>query len=68
MYEYIQKAYCRSFNIGERVVHEVTRLVGTVTKEDKTCSHYVMVKFDGRRFSSPCHPQELEKHKEVGDV
>lgn len=33
---------------------------GTVAREDRSQSHYVMVRFDGRKFASPCHPTSLE--------
>ena len=58
-YEYVAKAYGLDFKPRARVWHAVIKKAGTVARENKSQSHYVMVKFDGRGFSVPCHPQEL---------
>jgi hypothetical protein len=44
-YAYIQRAYGN---------------YGLITKEDQSNGHYVQVRFEGRNFSVPCHPDELE--------
>ena len=60
-YDYIARHYGLHFHVGDRVKHTVTRHVGTVSREDKSQGHYVMVKFDSYRFAMPCHPEELAK-------
>lgn len=59
-YAYIQKTYGLTFKVGQRVRHTVNGGSGMVTREDRSQSHYVQVRFDDRKFSVPCHPQELE--------
>lgn len=59
-YDYVKRTYCVSFNIGQRVRHTVTKQYGVVAREDKSASHYVQVRFDGRAHRLPCHPHELE--------
>lgn len=58
-YEYIQNYYGVVPKVGQRVQHEVTRKFGTIARENRSSSHYVMVKFDGSKHSLPCHPGEL---------
>ena len=58
-YEYIQRAYGFTPVIGETVFHEVIEKSGVVTRENKSAGHYVQVRFDGQKHSSPCHPLEL---------
>jgi hypothetical protein len=58
-YEYIRKAYRVAPVVGQRVQHEVTRKFGLIARENKSSSHYVMVKFEGSKHSLPCHPLEL---------
>lgn len=58
-YEYIKRSYGVSPAIGQRVQHDVTRKFGLISRENKSSSHYVMVKFDGSKHSLPCHPLEL---------
>lgn len=57
-YSYIKKMYGFEAVVGRRVRHE-TEGEGTVAPEDRSCQHYVMVKFDGRKHAGPCHPGEL---------
>ena len=59
-YDYIKRTYRVDPKVGDRVRHQVTKKIGTITREDKSQSHYVKVKFDGYSHSSPCHPTELE--------
>lgn len=59
-YMYVRKAYGVKPVTGERVHHPVVKKNGTIARENKSQSHYVMVKFDGSKFASPCHPTELE--------
>lgn len=60
-YDYIARRYGLLFNVGDRVMHTITREAGKVAREDKSQGHYVMVRFDGRRFALPCRPKELSK-------
>lgn len=60
-YDYIKRRYSFVPVVGERVRHTVTGNYGVIAREDKSQGHYVMVRFDGRGFRSPCHPDELEK-------
>lgn len=59
-YDYIQKTYGLTFRVGQRVRHTTTGKSGIVTREDRSQGHYVQVRFDDKKFSAPCHPQELE--------
>lgn len=59
-YDYIKRAYAVTPTVGERVRHTVTGNSGIIAREDRSQGHYVQVKFDGRKFASPCHPLELE--------
>ena len=58
-YDYIKKAYRVEPQVGARVQHDVTRKFGTIARESRSASHYVMVKFEGSKHSLPCHPLEL---------
>lgn len=58
-YEYIKKSYGVEPVVGQQVQHEVTRKFGKIARENKSSSHYVMVKFDGSNHSLPCHPLEI---------
>jgi hypothetical protein len=58
-YEYIKKAYGVAPVVGQQVKHEVTRKLGKITRESRSASHYVMVRFEGCNHSLPCHPLEL---------
>lgn len=58
-YDYIKKTYGTAFEPGQRVTHTVTKKSGQVTREDLSQAHYVQVRFDDRKFSVPCHPEEL---------
>lgn len=60
MYDYIQRTYGKTPKVGGLVRHTVTENYGRVTKEDRSSGHYVQVRFEGRKFSVPCHPDELE--------
>jgi hypothetical protein len=60
MYDYIKRTYPVLPVVGGRVTHQVTKRSGTISRENATQAHYVMVKFDGQKFSSPCHPTELD--------
>ena len=59
-YDYIKRTYPVFPKVGERVRHTVTKVTGTIKRENKSQSHYVQVKFDGLNHLSPCHPTELE--------
>lgn len=58
-YDYIKRSYAFQPEIGRRVSHTVTKEFGVITREDKSAGHYVQVRFDDRKFSVPCHPDEL---------
>lgn len=58
-YDYIKRTYGTAFEPGQRVTHTVTKKDGQVTREDRSQGNYVMVRFDDRKFSVPCHPEEL---------
>jgi hypothetical protein len=60
VYDYIKRTYPVSPEVGSRVTHQVTKRSGTIARENVSQAHYVMVKFDGQKFSSPCHPTELD--------
>jgi hypothetical protein len=60
MYDYVKRTYQVNPRVGGRVTHLVTKRSGTIVREKPGQGHYVMVKFDGRKFSSPCHPTELD--------
>lgn len=62
MYDYVRRTYQVNPIVGERVIFTEykERPAGTIAREDKSCSHYVMVKFDNARWPSPCHPTSLE--------
>jgi hypothetical protein len=59
-YDYVKRTYDVDPKIGARVQHKVTRRFGKITREKPSAAHYVNVMFDGRGFSLPCHPTELD--------
>ena len=59
-YDYVRQAYGLNPVVGRRVRHNEIDKWGTICRENKGQSHYVMVKFDGRRHSVPCHPKALD--------
>ncbi|HLH92041.1 MAG TPA: hypothetical protein VKX28_26715 [Xanthobacteraceae bacterium] len=59
-YDYVMRAYGVNPRVGERVRHKVTEQEGTISRENRSQSHYVMVRFDGTSHPLPCHPTELE--------
>jgi hypothetical protein len=59
-YDYIKRSYKFQPEVGRRVKHTVTKDEGAISRESKSAAHYVQVKFDGRKFAVPCHPDELE--------
>lgn len=58
-YDYIKQTYNVEPKVGDRVTHEVTKQSGVIARENRSQSHYVMVRFDGRKHLLPCHPLEL---------
>lgn len=58
-YDYIKRTYDFKPEVGRRVRHTVTNNDGVIAREAPGMSHYVQVKFDGKKFSLPCHPGEL---------
>jgi hypothetical protein len=59
-YDYIKRTYDVTPVVGGRVKHMVTGESGVIARESPGQAHYVRVKFDGKSFSLPCHPTELE--------
>ena len=59
-YDYIKRSYAFQPEIGRRVRHTVTKGEGVIARESPGQAHYVRVRFDGKKFSLPCHPDELE--------
>ena len=59
-YDYVRRTYGVDPVIGERVRHQVTKREGRIARESRSQGHYVMVRFDGRPFTLPCHPTELD--------
>lgn len=59
-YDYVKRTYRVRPIVGERVYHKETKNYGVVAREDKSQSHYVMVRFDGMKQRLPCHPTALE--------
>lgn len=61
-YDYVKRAYGVDPVVGQRVRHtELSgpRALGAVALPG-SAEHYVYVRFDGDRHSSPCHPTALE--------
>lgn len=58
-YEYIKRAYAFQPEVGRRVQHTVTKNFGVIAREGSQ-GHYVSVRFDGKKFALPCHPDELK--------
>ena len=46
MYDYVKLTYSVNPEVGGCVTHQVTQRSGTITRENVTQGHYVMVKFD----------------------
>jgi hypothetical protein len=59
-YDYIKRTYTFQPQVGKHVRHTETNKTGTISREDRGQSHYVMVRFDGQSFALPCHPMALE--------
>lgn len=59
-YDYIKRNYAFQPEIGRRVRHAVTKGEGEIRREKPGSGQYVQVRFDGQKFSLPCHPGELE--------
>lgn len=69
-YAYIQRTYGVAPRVGQRVRFNegppAAHKLGTVAREDPGCAHYVMVRFDGKRHASPCHPRALDYDPQEG--
>lgn len=59
-YDYVKRTYGVDPVVGEKVKHTVTGESGVIARESPGQAHYVRVRFDGKSFSLPCHPTELE--------
>jgi hypothetical protein len=64
-YAYIKQRYGVAFAFRDRVRHTINGKAGMVVREDPSQAHYVMVRFDDRKYAVPCHPGELEKIEQV---
>ncbi len=62
IYDYVKRAYGVNPVVGARVTHTEFRppKPGVIAPENPSSGHYVMVKFDGERHASPCHPTSLD--------
>jgi hypothetical protein len=58
-YDYVERAYGRTFRPRDRVCHTPSGRHGEVMRPKPGYSHYVRVKF-GEGGAGLCHPQELE--------
>lgn len=59
-YEYVKRYYGVHPKLGQRVFHTEIKEWGTVIRKRRGyAGHYVFVRFDGRKLSSPCHPLSL---------
>jgi hypothetical protein len=63
-YSYIYRTYGLAFEVGQRVQHDETGEIGVVVKEARSHTHYVRVRFDGRKCPGLCHPQALRVLRE----
>jgi len=64
-YDYVRRTYGVDPKVGARVRHTVTKQFGHIAREDRGQAHHVMVKFDGKGFSLPCHPTEIDYSPEA---
>ena len=60
MYEYVYRNYGVTPIVGMRVRHTEINRMGTIARENRSQGHYVMVRLDGQKFASPCHPTSLD--------
>lgn len=61
-YDYVRRTYRVAPVIGARVRHNETGRFGAISRENRSQSHYVQVRFDGDRHALPCHPTALDYH------
>ncbi len=66
MYNYVRAQYAVNPVVGNSAFHTETKKWGVIARENKTCSHYVMVRFDGRKRADPCHPTALDYSRPDG--
>ena len=58
-YAYIQRTYGVRPIPGDGVRHQITHREGVIVRP-RGDPHYVQVRFNGQRHSTPCHPTELD--------
>lgn len=58
-YAYIRRSYGVTPTPGQRVRHQITHRYGVIVRPHDD-PHYVQVRFDGQKHSTPCHPTELD--------
>jgi hypothetical protein len=59
-YDYVRRYYRVAPTVGHRARHTVIGKFGIICREHPSHGHRVMVRFDGERHRSYCHPTELE--------
>lgn len=59
-YDYVKRNYGVRPVPGQRVRHQETGKSGVIVREKQSAAHYVHVRFDGYKFSLPCHPNALD--------
>jgi hypothetical protein len=60
MYDYVRRSYGVDPVVGDRVRHIEIDREGTIARENPSQAHYVMVRLDGQKHASPCHPTALD--------
>lgn len=58
-YAYIERAYGRHFEKGQRIRFDEDGRTGVVVKCRPSSAHYVNVVFDGEKHKSLCHPMSV---------
>ncbi len=64
-YDYVRKAYSVNPIVWQRATFISDNRNGVICRADKWFEQYVMVKFDGQKFSVPCHPTDLHYHSKA---
>ncbi|CAN7303637.1 hypothetical protein LJR164_001584 [Phenylobacterium sp. LjRoot164] len=62
-YDYVRRMYGVDPIVGHRVRHtemKGPRSFGVIARESPSQGHHVMVRFDGQKHASPCHPTALD--------
>ncbi len=59
-YDYVRRYYGVDPVVGQRVRHTEINKSGVIARESPSQAQYVMVKLDGQKLASPCHPTALD--------